>query len=358
MNVAKCVALALAGLIVSFHSSLAADFTPELKALIAAAQKEGELRLTFGEGSAGGEAGAVRFEKGLNEMFGTNIKLVFTPGPSMPAMASQITTLNAAKQPSPSDVYVGWSRHYPALYKRKVLQSFEWTKFLPGRITPEMVELDGAAVKFATSIPGVYYNTKLSPYKPQRLSDFLKPEWKGRIASTPYAANFDVLGGNGFWGPEKTVAFAHALTEQIAGLIRCNETERLATGEFLALVINCSGRDIDELARKGAPVANVTPLDFMARNYTYFGVPKNAPHPNAGALYVTYVMTQEGQKIMWETWGADLDLFPDSNMHKDVAAIEKENGARMGTADATWQLANDAGNNAWSEANKILLQKK
>ena len=352
----------LRGLIVGVWVAVAAgpasaEFSPELQSLIAAAQKEGELHLTFGEGSAGGEAGAARFEKGMNEMFGAKIKMVFTPGPSMPAMGSQIMMLNAAKQPSPTDVYVGWSRHYPPLYKRKALQTFEWTKLLPGRITPEMVELDGMAVKFATSIPGVYYNTKLSPYKPERLSDFLKPEWKGRIASTPYAANFDVLGGAGFWGPEKTVDFAKSLSAQIAGLIRCNETERLASGEFLALVINCSGRDIEELARKGAPVANVTPKDFMARNYTYFGVPKNAQHPNAGALYIAFVMTPEGQKIMWETWGADLDLFPDSNMHKDVAEIEKQNGGRMGTADATWQLANDAGNNAWAEANKILLKK-
>ncbi len=350
-------AVSIFAFVMAHAATQAAELSPELKALVAAAQKEGELQLTFGEGSAGGEVGAMRFEKGMNEMFGTRIKLVFTPGPSMPAMASQIATLNAAKQPSPSDVYVGWSRHYPALYKRKVLQSFEWTKLLPGRITPEMVELDGMAVKFATSIPGVYYNTKLSPYKPENLSDFLKPEWKGRIASTPYAANFDVLGGNGFWGLEKTVAYAKALSAQVAGLIRCNETERLASGEFLALVMNCSGRDIDELARKGAPVANVTPKDFMARNYTYFGVPKNAQHPNAGALYITYVMTPEGQKIMWETWGADLDLFPDSNMHRDVAEVERQNGARMGTADATWQLANDVGNNAWSEANKILLKK-
>ena len=32
-----------------------------------------------------------------------------------------------------------------------------------------------------------------APMKPERLDDFLRPEWKGRIASTPYAAGYDVL---------------------------------------------------------------------------------------------------------------------------------------------------------------------
>ena len=358
MNVAKCVALALAGLIVSFHSSLAADFTPELKALIAAAQKEGELRLTFGEGSAGGEAGAVRFEKGLNEMFGTNIKLVFTPGPSMPAMASQITTLNAAKQPSPSDVYVGWSRHYPALYKRKVLQSFEWTKFLPGRITPDMVELDGAAVKFATSIPGVYYNTKLSPYKPQRLSDFLKPEWKGRISTTPYSAGFDILAGKDIFGPQKALDYAKQLSPQIAGLTRCDENERLASGEFLAMVMDCGDLGLDAIIKKGAPIAHFTPKDYPTMSYYYLSVPKNAPNAAAGILFTVYASLPEGQKIIRDSWGGDMNLYPEAKMHQTAQAVEAEIGQKLHSIDLVWQRGNDEGRKTHGEINKILAVKK
>ena len=336
----------------------AADISPELRTLIDAAQKEGQLSLVFGEGSLGGEAGIRRFETAMRDVWGANLKVTFTPGPALPAMASQVAVLNAARQPSPTDAVVGWSRHMPALYQRKVLLPVDWEKLVPGRITPQLHELEGTVLKIVTSLPGAYYNTKLAPMKPQRLADFLDPAWKGKIASTIYAANFDVLAGHDLWGKEKAVDFARKLTTQLAGLIRCNEYERIATGEFLALVPNCAARDVEEAIRRGAPIANITPRDFLVKNYTYLGVPRNAPHPNAGKLFVAFTSTPEGQAILRENWGADLDLFPESRLAGQVADIERETGEKMISATADWQLKNQEGNSGWTEINAILTKSK
>ena len=348
------LALAIATAIAVSSAAIAAEPSPQLKALAAAAQKEGEVVLNFGEGAVGGLEGSKRIEAKLNQIFGTKIKMIYTPGPSMPAMASQIAMLQAAKQPSPTDVYVGWSRHMPSLYKRKALLPVNWKELLPGRATDDVVELDGTMVKIVTSIPGVFYNTKLAPFKPERMTDFLKPEWKGKIASTTYSANFDVLAGPGLWGPEKAIDYAQKLSGQLAGLLRCNEIERISSGEFLAMVPNCAGRDVEEFAKKGAPVANLTPHDFLVKNYTYLAVPKNAVHPSAATLFIAFILMPEGQSILWDTWGSDLDIFPETQLHKQVVAIETTYGEKLKSADATWQMGNDAGNNAWTQINKIL----
>jgi ABC-type Fe3+ transport system substrate-binding protein len=186
------------------------------------------------------------------------------------------------------------------------------------------------------------------------MADFLKPEWKGKIASTPYAANFDVLAAKDVWGPEKAIDYARKLSGQLAGLMRCDEGERITSGEFLALAPNCAGRLAELGIGPSAPIANQTPRDFMAANYSYVAVPRNAPHPNAGMLFAAFALTPEGQNIVWRTWGSDLDLFPESHAHKEVAELEDAHGGPLTRADATWQMSNETGNKAWAEIQKIL----
>src|SRR3712207_9168827 len=64
------------------------------------------------------------------------------------------------------------------------------------------------------------------------MADLLKPQYKGRIASTPYAAGFDWLAAPEAWGEQRVLDYLAQFKEQVAGLIRCNEMERIANGEF------------------------------------------------------------------------------------------------------------------------------
>ena len=78
----------------------AAEFSPELKEVIAAAKNEGAVSLVWGEGTLGGTSGAKLFEQQINKMFGTDIRITFTPGASMPQIGNDIAMRQAAGQPS------------------------------------------------------------------------------------------------------------------------------------------------------------------------------------------------------------------------------------------------------------------
>src|SRR5437763_9319114 len=93
---------------------------PSLSTVIQDANKEGTLKLMWGEGTLGGTKGAAKFETMMNKMFGTNIKIGFTPGAAMPQMGSQIAAEYAAGQSAASDVYIGADSYLAPLVKHKL----------------------------------------------------------------------------------------------------------------------------------------------------------------------------------------------------------------------------------------------
>jgi ABC-type Fe3+ transport system substrate-binding protein len=338
--------------------AFAAEFSPELKAVIAAAKTEGQLSLVWGEGTFGGTAGIKLYEQQMNAMFGTSIHATFTPGASMPQVGNEIAMRQAAGQPSSTDVYIGYADVMSRLSPRKPWLGAPWQKLLPGRITADMVDDDGSILKVVTALPGIAYNTQLAPSKPALLTDLLKPEWKGKIAATPYAANFDVLAANDMWGPQRAIDFAHQLSAQTSGLMRCNEGERIATGEFLAFALTCSGTDFIDTIRKGAPILQVTAADFPVLGYFYLAVPKNAVHPNAATLYALFCMTPEGQALVRQTWDTDMDLFPETGNHKIVADLQQAHGAPFHRIDVAWYAAHPEAYAAWKQIVKIFTGDK
>jgi ABC-type Fe3+ transport system substrate-binding protein len=345
--------LAGAFAIAAFVAPAHAQFSPELQKVIAGAKTEGKLSLIWSPTTIGGSAGAKRFQDGINKMFGTNIQITFTPGPSMPGVGNQLAAEKQAGRPASTDVYLAYSRTMALLHKLDLFEPVEWQKLLPGRITDANVEDNGALIKIVTALPGILYNTQLAPSKPTALTDFLKPEWKGKIASTPYAANFDILAAKSEWGPEKAIDYAKKLSPQLAGLIRCDAVDRVATGEFLALVMTCTGNEAIAVQEKGGPVDHVQARDLVIKSFFYFGVPRHSANPNAAKLFVTYSMTPEGQALMWDVWQSDLDLFPGTHTAKAVEATEKAYNVKLQNLDMAWQLANLDDQQAWDEIVKI-----
>jgi lipopolysaccharide export system protein LptA len=120
-----------------------------------------------------------------------------------------------------------------------------WTQLLPGRITPDIVEADGRALRTLTQMPGILYNkVKFPEFKNVKLmADLLKPEFKGRFVTTPYLAGYDVLLSNDKWGYDKTAEYVTQLASQVSGLVPCGATERIASGEIPALALDCSGSE-------------------------------------------------------------------------------------------------------------------
>jgi iron(III) transport system substrate-binding protein len=232
----------------------------------------------------------------------------------------------------------------------------EWTALLPGRITDQIVEENGMVIRSGNNIRQIAYNTNLLPKPPETLDGWLAPALKGKLATTPYAAGFVDLVGLAGWNGEKLVSFTRALSENVSGLIGCGDEHRVASGEFAALVFVC-GNDADVLREKGAPIALNTPRDFVSVSYFYLMVPKHAEHPNAAKLWITYLMTEEGQKLTWETERRDLHNFPGSHSGKEVDAAVARATTPVIWRTIAWMRANPAGNDVLPEVIKIIRSK-
>jgi ABC-type Fe3+ transport system substrate-binding protein len=311
--------------------------SPALAELIKAAAAEGKIDLQWSSSLLGGLDGVGQAVAGMNKMFGIHLEGRLTPDPdSVPQLLNKVAVTQSANQPSPTDAFVGTTVHIATAVQKGMVQGADWTALLPGRIDASTIEDKGMAVRVFTTLPGgIVYNTQLAPHPPTSLAELLKPEWKGKIASNPYGASFELLSASDVWGEDKALDFARKFSAQIGGLIGCPDMERVASGEFELFALDCSGRNWVQFQRQGAPLGFMIPSDFAAQRYYYMVIPKNAAHPNAGKLFVTYLMTSEGQSILWKTGDYDLHTFPDSGMRKVIAEYEAR-GAKFREYTLDW----------------------
>jgi ABC-type Fe3+ transport system substrate-binding protein len=286
--------------------------------LIEGARKEGQLILSWGTGTMGGIEGAAELEKAFNKAYGLNLPFRFTPGPAMPQFASRIIQEAKAGQPASTDLFVGSENHVA----RMPLKSLDWTKIFP-HVSAPMIDFDNKVLVVTTRTPGFSYNAKLVGAKevPQRVEDVLNPKWKGKIASTPYAASFDRL--SMIWGEEKTTAFLQKFVKQVAGLIRCGEDERIAAGEFAMLVFNCDLASPQEAKEKGGPVDGNVFKDAGILSYWYVTVPTNARNANGAALLAALLLSKEGQDILHKLDRSSSHWVKGTPMQKFIAEQEK-----------------------------------
>jgi ABC-type Fe3+ transport system substrate-binding protein len=327
--------------------------TPALKAVAEAADKEGQVAVLGTAESWNGPKGAKVIEDRLNKTFGTHIKVRWSPTTSFPETGNQIALSYRNNMSSPTDVYISVGRNLAQLEKFDLFRLAPWNDYLPGRASGDVVE-DGKYVKLYTGTLGFGYNTAQSPSKPETLLDFLKPEWKGKIATTAFGSGFEQLASKDAWGPEKTLDYAKKLVAQVGGLMLCTEPERIASGEFLALVTDCSGGITIRSAAAGAPLARVIAPDNPIVTYGYGSVPKNAAHPNAAMLYILYLLSEDGQQLTWSMNYLDLDLLPGSHTSGQLQEVEKKYGFTYIKGDVAWQKTNDAGNATQAEVAKIV----
>lgn len=179
----------------------------------------------------------------------------------------------------------------------------------------------------------IVYNTDLvSESKlPKTWPDVMKNKI-GPIA-TPNMAQSDVWAGfldflDVTWGDEVLTDFAKAPRTVFDSSIPAMQS--VGSGE-LTFGIGVP-MQIEALVKSGAPikafVPDATPLSIKAA-----GVPKNAPHLNAGLLFMDFMMSTEGQSIVAGTVAASvldsvgIKLSPDAVPMNEKRALE--NRARL-----------------------------
>ncbi len=320
-------------------SANSSSLDPALQRLVDGARAEGTVSLVWSDSSLGGAEGAQRMVEAINRKYGLQLNLVFTPGPSMPEMAVRMTQEQAAGRPATSDVFLGREANIKSLIEHSALLPIDWPALSP-YVTPAMVAPENVAVEVAVVIVGVTYNPQLIPADrvPRTTADLLRPEWKGRFATPPYPQFLDVLGSPEVWGTERTIAFTRELAANAGGLMRCGETERIISGEFLMLAFDCGSGPARIWAQQGAPVRATVMQDAAALVYYYLGVPNNAAHPNAATLFVLEAMTPDAQKVVWDIWGHDHPKIPGGRSAQEVADAEAR-GAKFVEANVQFMMS-------------------
>lgn len=332
-----------------------------LSEIIEGAKKEGVLRGQWSENSFGGSVGLAEIVAGMNKKYGTNLKGQFTPGPDMQRLMLRISQEVAAGQPASTDVYLGNSQAMLQATKSNVLKPFEWAKILPRKLGSEgsfqPIASDNTYLAFGTTVVGVQYNTDMVKGAdiPRKLEDVLNPKWKGKIASTPYAAGLREFATADFLGREYMLAFAKKLSKQIGGLIRCGEAERITSGEFLMLAMTCGGNDSIVMGRTGAPLGHTLLKEGTVLHTRYAGIPKNSRSPNAGALLAAYLHTPEGQAVLWKYDGLDFHLHSDSHMRKEVEKV-RASGGKVVVSSPEWLASQKGYQKTQKELEKILRE--
>jgi ABC-type Fe3+ transport system substrate-binding protein len=242
-----------------------------------------------------------------------------------------------AGQPASTDLYNGTAVEVTPQLSKGLFRKVPWTALYPGRITPEIAEADGRALRIVTKAPGILYNAKRAPQFGQadKMADLLKPEFKGKLYTTPYLAGFDVLVAKDVWGFDKTEGFVKQLAQNIGGLVACAGVDRIASGEIPALALSCSGSEA-HLAKYNGVLGEAVMLDVASRRFDYLCIPVNAAHPNAAILFALYASSPEGQlKILQDGFGTQLDTYPDNATHRQIAGLEKE-GAKFIDVTTDW----------------------
>ena len=145
----------------------------------------------------------------------------------------------------------------------------------------------------------IAYNTRMVKRSEVPVSDedLLNPKWRGKIGmdhTKPEWFSWKLKR----LGQDKGLAYMKKLGAQefklYSGLTII--TGLLAAGEF-PLVLNTYIHNAEDAKRKGAPV------DWLAQDpvFTKFqpiGVAAKAPHPNAAKLFVDFMLSEEGQRII------------------------------------------------------------
>lgn len=141
---------------------------------------------------------------------------------------------------------------------------------------------------------------------PKTFEDLLDPKWQGKMGWT---TSLNATGVPGFigailgtMGEEKGLDYLRKLAAQ--KIVNVPASQRVVLDQTISgerpLALMVFNHQVQNLMGKGAPVDWVR-FEPTVGTLTYWSVTKGGPHPNAAKLFIDYVMSEEGQKVIAST---------------------------------------------------------
>lgn len=168
----------------------------------------------------------------------------------------------------------------------------------------ELKDADGRYHAINLAVLTASVNTSLVPEAewPKTFDDLLDPKWKGKMAWT---TDLTPNGPPGFignilkvYGEEKGMEYLTKLAAQDIVKVPASQRvvlDQVIAGEHQIGLMTFNHHSVISAA-KGAPVTWLR-LEPLVSTGNYVGLLKNSPHPNAGKLFVDFVLSEEGQKV-------------------------------------------------------------
>jgi iron(III) transport system substrate-binding protein len=156
-----------------------------------------------------------------------------------------------------------------------------------------------------TGLVGNYYvigyNTNLVPAAnvPKDWFDLIQPWWKGRMGFDP--ADYDWFGAMlEYLGPEKGRRLMQGLAKQQLQWRRGHSllAQLVGAGEFPGALAYAHRTQVTK--EKGSPIEWVKTSKPIVVSQNAVAVLEKAPRPNAARLFVDFLMSEAGQKLLYD----------------------------------------------------------
>src|SRR6266436_8781291 len=226
------------------------------------------------------------------------------------AMVSRIIT-EAQAGANRFDVAVGISPSYMPMRERNLIAPYMSPEF--PSLYDDLYEPKGywATVYLNTLVLG--YNTKVISRNdlPKTYEDLLKPQYKQKFIID--IENHDVFVGlSQEWSQEKAINYFKGLAKQEPVFLRgnTNRANMVSVGERSMTFVYA--QVIERMKQAGAPVDWI-PLEPVNVEVNVSMLAAKAAHPNAGKLFVDYLISIDGQEFLktFRRIGPRKDVKPD-----------------------------------------------
>jgi len=211
------------------------------------------------------------------------------------AMVSRIIT-EAQAGANRFDVAVGISPSYMPMRERNLIAPYLSPEF--PSLHDDFYDPKGywATVYLNTLVLG--YNTKAIPRNdlPKTYDDLLKPQYKQKFIID--IENHDVFVGlSQEWGQERAINYFKGLAKQEQVFLRgnTNRDNMVSVGERSMTFVYA--QVIERMKQTGAPVDWI-PLEPVNVEVNVSMLAAKAAHPNAGKLFVDYLISKDGQEFL------------------------------------------------------------
>jgi iron(III) transport system substrate-binding protein len=184
--------------------------------------------------------------------------------------------------------------------------TFEQSKLITPYHSPEskfidkdMVDDDGYWTAYYVNPYVLGYNTRMVKKNevPKTYEQLLDPKWKGKKISIDDSAYGFLAGLIRAWGKEKAVGYFRKLAAQEPVVMRgnTNRVQLTMAGEYYLIIAYAP--TIQRETSKQHPIDWV-PLEPVPVQVNPMMLAAKAPHPNAGKLFIDFLQSKQGQKML------------------------------------------------------------